>query len=449
MLLLPFAGLLGAATEPAPAGPLALAIGGDMIGPYAPGATTGDPAIAEVSALFRGADLGLANQEGSIFDVAGFAGDAASESGGGYPLAPAGIAAELKAFGIGLVSKANNHATDFGTAGLRASLTALGAAGIAQAGAGRDRVSACAPTYVARAGGTIALVSAATTYPPMAAALPAARTRAGPFDRPGICTIRTRLVEQVTRRHLAALRAAAGSAALPVTGEPGALRIGDLVFRAAPRPGHALEADPADVASVLAAVRAAHAAGAVVVLAVHTHETAGTADPIPPAAFEPLLLHRANEAPGADEPAPAAFAPLLFHAAIDAGADLVLRTGPHAANGVELYRSKPILWGLGSLVFAFGGRRTYVAPGGQTMTLPDAWFSGLVATVRFDAVHQPALTVYPVALAGGSGPQDGMPRRLHGAAADAVLERFRQLSGRFGTGVVIAGGVATLAGSQP
>jgi len=168
LLLLPIAGLLGASTA-LPAPTLSIAIGGDMIGPYVPQAATTDPEITAVSNLFRSADLGFANQEGSIFDAATFAGDAASENGGGYPLAPAARANDISAFGIALVSKANNHATDFGTQGLMASLRSLAAAGIPHAGAGLNRDAACSATYVEGRSGTVALISAATTYPPIVA----------------------------------------------------------------------------------------------------------------------------------------------------------------------------------------------------------------------------------------------------------------------------------------
>jgi poly-gamma-glutamate capsule biosynthesis protein CapA/YwtB (metallophosphatase superfamily) len=43
-----------------------------------------------------------------------------------------------------------------------------------------------------------------------------------------------------------------------------------------------------------------------------------------------------------NNPQPADFEPALFHAAIDAGADAVVRTGPHVLNGIEIYKGKPM-----------------------------------------------------------------------------------------------------------
>jgi poly-gamma-glutamate capsule biosynthesis protein CapA/YwtB (metallophosphatase superfamily) len=44
----------------------------------------------------------------------------------------------------------------------------------------------------------------------------------------------------------------------------------------------------------------------------------------------------------------------IAHAAIDAGADVVMGHGPHYACAIEMYRSKPIFYGLGSFSFQTG-----------------------------------------------------------------------------------------------
>ncbi len=49
----------------------------------------------------------------------------------------------------------------------------------------------------------------------------------------------------------------------------------------------------------------------------------------------------------------------IAHAAIEAGADIVIGHGPHCSLPVEIYRGKPIFYGLGSFSFhtGHGGRR--------------------------------------------------------------------------------------------
>ncbi len=102
------------------------AAGGDMIGPYHDFPKPQDPGFAQVAALFRGADLGYANQEGSIFEIKDFRGYPAAENGGGYPLQRSAFARDIKGMGISLVSKANNHATDWGSDGLAAHFRVAG-----------------------------------------------------------------------------------------------------------------------------------------------------------------------------------------------------------------------------------------------------------------------------------------------------------------------------------
>ena len=53
------------------------------------------------------------------------------------------------------------------------------------------------------------------------------------------------------------------------------------------------------------------------------------------------------------------YMPLIAHAAIDSGADLVMGHGPHYSLPTEIYKGKPIFYGLGSFSFhtGHGGRK--------------------------------------------------------------------------------------------
>jgi poly-gamma-glutamate capsule biosynthesis protein CapA/YwtB (metallophosphatase superfamily) len=117
---------------------------GDLISPK-PFDLVNNPALARIAGLFQRADLGFANQEGAIFDLQSFKGFPAAENGGGIPVSPPEVARDLRAMGISVVSKANNHATDWGAEGLRATLDTLTAAGIIQAGSGPGLNEARAP----------------------------------------------------------------------------------------------------------------------------------------------------------------------------------------------------------------------------------------------------------------------------------------------------------------
>jgi hypothetical protein len=69
---------------------ITIAVGGDAIGgPYQPVTPQRDARFEQVMAILKGADAAFANQEGSVFDLAGFSGSVGAEDGGGHPLCTA------------------------------------------------------------------------------------------------------------------------------------------------------------------------------------------------------------------------------------------------------------------------------------------------------------------------------------------------------------------------
>lgn len=422
-----------------------VALGGDMIGPFHSlpntAAGTSDPGFDAIRALLRSADAGLANQEGAIFDLEGFSGFPAAENGGGYPRQPRSGAEDIRTLGIGLVAKANNHATDWGAHGLLATLASLKGAGVVWAGAGDDPAAACAPGVRER----IALVSAATTFTPMSLPVaPVTRQGTTSLAGPGICAIHVRAVRELPAGALAALRTAAGPLAYASPADGEGVRVGDQHFRLAAQAGIAWEMKPEDLPPVISAIRAAQSRAHLVVFALHAHETAGTVDEMPPSDFEPLLLHRANEAPGANDPVPAAFVPRLARQAIDAGADVFMRTGPHLLGGIEIYKRRPIFYSLGSLVFDFGGRRGYTAAAGQSITFPPEWYETVVPIVTKRADRIVEVRLYPATIDPNAGPSGGLPHLATGKPAMRILSRLQLLSRRYGTEIRISDGVGVI-----
>lgn len=434
--------LEAAPLQPDAPGGFTLAAGGDLLGPYHAFAAGDDEGLKAVSSLFTAADVGFANQEGSIFDLASFPGYPAAENGGGYPVQPPELASDFRAFGLDLVSKANNHATDWGSAGLAATLRSLAAARIVAAGAGLDDAEARAPAYLQTRKGVVALVDCASTFPPMAVAGPAVlRLGRQSQPRPGLSPLHVRELRLIAPADLQALVRIAGPSALPTTS--GDVRIGDQVFRASSRHGTAWEVEPADEAAVLQAVRDARHKARLVLFSIHAHETGGDEDTAP-ADYQPLVLHRADEAPSPDDPRPAAFEPALFHAAIDAGADAVIRTGPHVVGGVEIYKGRPIFYSLGSLFFSFNGRRTYTSPAGQQSSFPDAWFESVVPVTTYRGVALAEIRLHPVVIESSRSPTDGYPRPAPPALARKILERVAALSLPYGVRVEIEGEVGVI-----
>ena len=416
------------------------AAGGDMIGPYRTLPATPDPGFARVIALFRGADLGFANQEGSIFDLKTFPGTPAAENGGGYPLQPSSFARDLKTIGITMVSKANNHATDWGTEGLAATLGWLVVSGVTVGGAGSGLEAARAPAYRDMVKTRVALVDTASTFPPMAVAgPPVARFGVNSKPRVGISPLHVREVGHVSPLQLAALRQIAG--ALDIGGDAHHVRLGDQVF--SDQSGPHWEMDNDDESAILNSVKTARAHAGFVLFSIHAHQTAGDVD-AGAKPFEPMTLHWANEAASPDDPKPADFEPSLFHAAIDAGADAVVRTGPHVLGGIEIYNGKPIFYSLGSLFFDFHGKRTYVTPTGQTMRFPDAWYQTVIPVTRYAHGKLSEIRLYPFAIDDTDGANGGMPKVASPKEAQTILDHLKAMSTAFGTRIAIENGVGII-----
>jgi Bacterial capsule synthesis protein PGA_cap len=424
------------------------AAGGDLIGPNQTLEGAPDPELQAVARHFRAADLGFANMEGSLFDLDTFHGWQAAETGGGYPIAPAAVAKDLRSLGITVVSKANNHATDWGTEGLVATLHSLRAAGIAEAGAGMTLAQARAPVYLKTRHGLAALVDTASTFPPMSVACPPPNARYGPAARgcPGISALHVREVQLLPYAQFDELRSLLGG--LPVTslrqswsGELGSSRgarnapdlvIGDTVFRGASSRGLTWEMSPQDFQAVIGGIREARRHANFVLFSIHAHE----------------ITPYANPSPGDDDDTarPASFEPILFHAAIEAGADAVVRNGPHVAGGIEIYKGEPIFYSLGSFFFQFGGTRSYKVPGGALIRFSDAWFQTFVPVTTYRHGLMSEIRIYPLAIESSHTPSDGRPRPADPAEAQQILTRLQKLSAPYGTRIRIVNGVGIIRG---
>src|SRR5271165_2438584 len=118
-----------------------------------------DELFRNVVDILKRADVTYGNMETSIFDLRHFT---------GYPypgpedvslVAVPEVAKDLAQMGFDLVSRANNHALDWGVEGMRETSHWLEAAGIAYAGVGENLGLAQAAGYFEGAKGRIGLVS--------------------------------------------------------------------------------------------------------------------------------------------------------------------------------------------------------------------------------------------------------------------------------------------------
>src|SRR6185437_14832340 len=108
-----------------------------------------------------------------------------------------------KAMGLEMVSMANNHAGDWGTEGLIATMESVSQAGLVEAGAGGSLTLARQPGLFQTPKGRVALIATASTFNP---ATPAADGRGALKPRPGISTLRTTAANVVTEQEMALIR---------------------------------------------------------------------------------------------------------------------------------------------------------------------------------------------------------------------------------------------------
>ena len=402
--------------------------------------------------LLRSADVAFTNVEIPLSGFVGRKGDWFAIS------ADPEIAHDLRAWGFGLVSFANNHTMNYGEPGMHVALEALGRAGIAVAGAGRNLHEARRPAYVDVPAGRVALVAATSTFE---AGEQATHQTRGELGRGGINPLRHEATFVVDDPALAELRRIGEMTRLggrrrglrhrPTLAAPRACSMteryefGGRLFAAGTRPGHVnSELDAEDVTGITQWVREARQYADIVIVSIHCHE-AGVESP--------------------DKVTPPEFLEDFARASIDAGADVVFGHGPHRLGGLELYHGRPIFYSLGNLfwqvefVTALLGEH-YVGPEMLDWTPfefhsrfvreqdirddPDQWDT-LLPECRFENERLTGIVLHPAVLGWGEPlPRRGSPRLAHDEDARRILTAFAELSAVYGTVVDIEGDVASV-----
>lgn len=397
------------------------AAGGDLLGPHNALTQLGDPDVNKMLKLFQDADVGFANHEGSAFDLPGPPGTThAAQNGGGYPRISADLDRDFRAMGIKMVSMANNHAGDWGPEGLLATLATVQASGMVQAGAGASLSEARHAGVVYTPRGNVGLIATASTFNP---ATVAADGVGAIKPRPGISVLRARPVVEVSEEQMVLMRRLGAAWWRPRSGvrddAPNAITVGGVTFR----PGTSREltyiVDKGDRDAILSSITDAKRANDMTVFSIHAHEVAtkGTSGSV------------------------GDFLPVLAHQAIDAGADIVLRHGPHVLGGVEVYKGKPIFYGLNSLFFVVGG----IGPAQNAARRQSTGFyDGAVAVTEFKGGKPSVVRIYPITTIVDRRAAFGGSKIASGNDARRILERIQKESEPFGTEIKIENDIGVI-----
>lgn len=253
--------------------------------------------FARLGPEMRAADLVFANLECLLYEPP----DGHAVEHEGFFADPGTAGEALKTAGIAAVGLANN--VNFGNAAILGSITRLDGLGIAHTGAGADLSAARAPAIVARDGMRIGFLQRSSVYWP---------TNHEASERgPGIAVIRGHTAYQVPAHKT--------RPEVPPMNRPGV------------PPTVVTWADRRYLAEFGADIAALGKQAEIVVASCHW------------GLGEEVLDYMSE----------------IAHAAIDSGAGIVIGHGPHYSLPVEIYRGKPIFYGLGSFSFhtGHGGRR--------------------------------------------------------------------------------------------
>ena len=403
------------------------------------------PNFKAVLDIFSGSDATYGNLETTIFDARSFNGSPYSWDGDWTLSALPEVAYDLKAMGFAIVSRANNHAQDWGLEGMRETSKWLDAAGIRHAGAGETHGLARAPQYFESARGRVALVSLASTFRPTSESLPAAGASPGRAGLSGLHLTEVVNVPQAAIEPLGNLQCVLYGEfceAVPTEG-----KLFGTQYQQAEHYSHEHVMDPGDLAEIYRSIRSAQQNADFVIVSIHAHECSEHCG-------------RDNGPSG-----PANFLKQLAHDAIDSGADMFVTTGIHNLGPIEIYNSpargyRPIFYGLGNFFWSdiqellphdlFHSNKDMLAkywehPERATeydLSAPlnaesfaNAFtFQSVVADVRFENNQLAQILLYPIEMGYGQPlTESGVPQRVNDRpAADDIFRQITDQTSRFG-----------------
>jgi poly-gamma-glutamate synthesis protein (capsule biosynthesis protein) len=391
---------------------------------------------APLMRILKSTDVTFGNFENTTFDLAAFKGYPQAESGGSWLLGTPDVPKDVRSMGFNLVSRANNHATDWGVEGMLETDRLLDLAGLVHAGTGLNRPAARQAAFLQTPRARVALVAVASSFTPMSRSMAPLGTAPG---RPGLNALRTRRTVLITADQMNALRTIRDSmpkGSLPSNSAKGSdnnLELFGVRYRVGDHPGFIYEMDAIDLREILKSIRQGKQNSDFLILSMHAHD------------------------PGNWSQQPADFLPTLAHAAIDNGADMFIGHGPHQLRGIEIYKGKPIFYSLGNFFFHEDQQYPLVAdiweqfkvdPAASTevefseqrrleMFKDDEFYQGVIAVSRFERGQVAEIRLYPVDLTSARDSQRGAPRLAPPEAAQAILDRISKLSAAFGTTVEI------------
>ncbi|MHB1205456.1 MAG: CapA family protein [Rhodospirillaceae bacterium] len=126
---------------------------------------------------------------------------------------------------------------------------------------------------------------------------------------------------------------------------------------------------------------------------------------------------------------------LITRAAIDAGADMVLGHGPHVINGIELYKTKPIIYSIGNFAFQFTTSAYDFFPDSQKVVKNLGNNQRVFEAMMARMILSPQGKIRRIELLPLGLTREGDPHFVTGESANPILERLRTQSEAFKTAI--------------
>lgn len=313
-------------------GPMTLALTGDsiIVQPLSPHK---EPEFTKLIDMIRGADVAFTNLEMLFHDYEPYP---STQSSGTYMRADPALAKELVWAGFDLVAQANNHTGDYGVLGAQLTDKYIREAGLVGAGFGNGLREAREAKFVESDKGRVALVAVSSTFPDGSRA---GDTWGDTKARPGLAPLRFQTTQVVTKTQFEALQAAlkgagvstggggGGEGAAAAPSGPAQMTVLGRRFVVGDKNEVRTEPLKEDLDAMAAVVSNASRQADYVIVSSHTHENAGNRF-VPPEFF-------------------VTFARKM----VDAGADMIVTSGPHVLRGIEIYKNRPIFYSLSDFIF--------------------------------------------------------------------------------------------------
>lgn len=408
-----------------------------------------DPGFGAVVKILRDADVTFGNMEMNIFDIRSFNGSPQAEYGGAYHISLPELGPDLRAMGFNVMGRANNHSFDWGVEGMRETSRVLDQNGMVHAGVGENLAQAGAARFLETRRGRVALLSFASSFTPMSPACdPAGEAR----GRPGLNPLRlTRsiVVPPEMLESLTQVRDALPGYRLDAA-DPSRVVLAGTTYKAGDKAGYSYEPDPRDVDNILRNLRRGKQFSDFCIVTNHGHEPGNWSQETPD--YERSFAHQL----------------------IDAGADAYIVHGPHQLRGIEIYKGRPILYGLGNFIYddlrTPVGADMYAAYGKDPRIDTDAevtvdeeakgyptaegfigalsapiYYESVITISRFEQNRLAELRLYPTELGYAKRfANRGIPRLVTGPQGTAILERLQKLSEPFGTRIAIENNIGVI-----